>query len=78
MNKNSIPMGQVEILDTATDHPGTDGLSLLPGFIRFYQQAQQIQAEPGQLYAMIDDDLHSLDISLRDDIPAQLAKKYQR
>jgi len=86
MNAKSIQADQVEIQDTATDRPHTDGQAddqadeypLLPGFIRFYQDAQQIQSEPGQLYATIDSDPHDMGISLRDDIPLQRAKKYQR
>ena len=82
MNTKSIQADQVEIQDTATDHPHTDGhadeYSLLPGFISFYQDTQQIQGEPGQLYAMNDADLRDMDTSLRDDIPLQLAKMYQR
>ena len=82
MNAKSIQADQVEIQDMATDHPHTDGhadeYSLLPGFISFYQNAQQIQGEPGQLYATNDADLCDMGISLRDDIPVQLAKMYQR
>jgi hypothetical protein len=82
MNAKSIQADQVEIQDTATDHPHTDGhadeYSLLPGFISFYQDAQQIQGEPGQLYAMNDTDLRDMDISSHDDMPLQLAKMYQR
>ena len=78
MNAKPIQADQVKIHDTATDHPHTDGFSLLPGFISFYQDAQQIQGEPGQLYATNDSDLRDMDISLRDDIPLQLAKTYQR
>ena len=86
MNAKSIQADQVKIQDMATDHPHTDGhadeYSLLPGFISFYQNAQQVQGESGQLYATNDTDLRDMDISLpdslRDDIPLQLAKPYQR
>ena len=90
MNAKSKQADQVEIQDTATDHPHTDGHAddqadeypLLPGFISFYQDAQQIQGEPGQLYAMNDTDLRDMRISLHDslhdDIPLQLAKTYQK
>ena len=82
MNAKSIQADQVEIQDMATDHPHTDGhadeYSLLPGFISFYQNAQQVQGESGQLYATNDTDLRDMDISLRDDIPLQLEKPYQR
>ncbi len=86
MNAKSIQADQIEIQDVATDHPHTDGHTddqadeypLLPGFISFYQDAQQIQGEPGQLYATNDSDLRDMDIALRDDIPLQLAKTYQR
>ena len=90
MNAKSIQADQVEIQDMATDHPHTDGhadeYSLLPGFISFYQDAQQIQGEAGQLYATNDTDLRDMPISLhdslhdslRDDISLQLAKTYQK
>ena len=82
MDAKSIQADQVEIQDTATDHPHTDGhadeYSLLPGFISFYQNAQQVQGESGQLYVTNDTDLRDIDISLRDDIPLQLEKPYQR
>jgi len=90
MNAKSIQADQVEIQDMATDHPHTDGHAddqadeypLLPGFISFYQNAQQIQSDAGQLYAPNDTDLRDMDISLhdslRDDIPLQLAKTYQK
>ncbi len=70
MNAKSIQADQVEIQDAATDHPHTDGYSLLPGFISFYQDAQQNQRETGQLYATYDADLGDTGISLPDDIPA--------
>ena len=86
MNAKSIQADQIEIQDVATDHPHTDGHTddqadeypLLPGFISFYQNAQQVQGESGQLYATNDTDLRDMDISLRDDIPLQLEKPYQR
>ena len=82
MNAKSIHLDQVEIQDTATDHPHTDDhadeYSLLPGFINFYQNAQQVQSEPGQLYATNDADPYDMGISMRDDIHLQLAKMYQR
>jgi hypothetical protein len=82
MNAKSIQADQVEILYTATDHPHTDSYadaySLLPGFISFYQDAQQNQRETGQLYATYDADPGDKGISLGDDIPLQLAKIYQR
>ena len=86
MNAILIQSDQVEIQDTATDHSHTDGhadqFSLLPGFISFYQDAQQIQTEPGLLYAMNDADLRDMPISLHDSwhdaIPVQLAKIYPR
>ncbi len=86
MNAKLIPADQVEIQDTATDHPHTDGHAddhtdrypLLPGFISFYQDAQQNQRETGQLYATNDADLRDTGISLGDNIPLQLAKIYQR
>jgi hypothetical protein len=86
MNAKSLQADQVEIQYLSTDHPHTDGhadeYSLLPGFISFYQNAQQIQGEAGQLYATNDTDLRdmhdSLQDSMRDDISLQLAKSYQR
>jgi hypothetical protein len=90
MNAKSIQADQVEVQDMATDHPHTDGHAddqadeypLLPGFISFYQNAQQIQDEAGQLYATNDTDLRDMPISLHDslhdDIPLQLAKTYQK
>ena len=86
MNAKSIQADQVESQDMATNHPHTDGhadeYSLLPGFISFYQNAQQVQGESGQLYATNDTDLRDMRISLhdslRDDIPLQLEKPYQR
>jgi hypothetical protein len=82
MNAKSIQLDQVEIQHTASDHPHTDGhadeYSLLPGFINFYQNAQQIQSEPGQLYVTNDADPHDMGISMRDDINLQLAKMYPR
>ena len=82
MNAKSIQADQIEIQDVATDHPHTDDQAdeypLLPGFISFYQNAQQIQDEPGQLYATNDTDLRDMDISSRDDISLQLAKTYQK
>ena len=74
MNSKSIQADQVDIQDTTTDHPHTDGHTdgypLLPGFISFYQDAQQIQHETGQLYATNDAELRDTGISLPDDIPA--------
>ena len=78
MNAKSMQLNQVEIQDTATDHPHADEYSLLPGFINFYQNAQQIQSEPGQLYVTNDADPHDMGISMRDDINLQLAKMYPR
>ena len=82
MNAKSIHTDQLEIQDPATDHPHTDSqadkYSLLPGFISFYQDAQQNQRETGQLYATYDADPGDTGISLGDDIPLQLAKIYQR
>ena len=90
MNAKSIQTDQIEIQDMATDHSHTDGHTddqadeypLLPGFISFYQNAQQIQDEPGQLYATNDTDVRDMRISLHDslhdDIPLQLAKTYQK
>jgi hypothetical protein len=86
MNAKSIQAEQLEIQDTATNHPHTDGLAddqadeypLLPGFISFYQDAQQNQRETGQLYATYDADPGDTGFSLGDDIPLQLAKIYQR
>jgi len=77
MSAKSIQADQVEFHHTATDHPHTDdhaddhtdGYPLLPGFISFYQDAQQIQRETGQLYATYDADLRDTGISLPDDIP---------
>jgi hypothetical protein len=86
MKAKSIHTDQLEIQDTAADHPHTDGHAddqadkypLLPGFISFYQDAQQNQRETGQLYATYDADPGDTGTSLGDDIPLQLAKIYQR
>ena len=86
MNAKSIQADQVEIQDTATDRPHTDGQAddqadeypLLPGFIRFYQDAQSNQHETGQLYVTIEADPLDMENSLADDIPPQRAKIYQR
>ena len=82
MNAQSIPTDQVDFQDTTadrpnTDGPNTDGLSLLPGFIGFYQDAQRIKREAGQVYAMNDADLRDAGISSREDIPAHLARMYR-
>ena len=81
MNAKSIQVDQLEIQDTAADHPHTDGqadeYSLLPGFISFYQDAQSNQRETGQLYATNDADNSDMGISLCDDIPVHLAKMYR-
>jgi hypothetical protein len=77
MNAQSIHADQVDFQDTTADRPNTDGLSLLPGFIGFYQDAQRIKREAGQVYAMNDADLRDAGISSREDIPAHLARMYR-
>lgn len=78
MNAKMIQAVQVETQDTVTEHPHTDGLPLLPGFISFYQNAQPNQLETGQLYATIDADPDDIGNSMEDDIPLQRAKMHQR
>jgi hypothetical protein len=77
MNAQSIPTDQVDFQDTTADRPNTDGLSLLPGFIGFYQDAQRIKREAGQVYAMSAATLHDMGISSHEDIPAHPAKMYR-
>jgi hypothetical protein len=74
MTAQSIHADQVGFQDTTadrpnTDGPNTDGLSLLPGFIGFYQDAQRIKRETRQVYAMNDAQLHDAGMSSHEDIP---------
>lgn len=77
MNTQSIQPGQVDFQDTTADRTGTDGFSLLPGFIGFYQDAQRIKPEAGQLYAMNDAELYDAGMSSHEEMPTQLAKMYR-
>ena len=85
MNIKLMQTDPVEIQDPTTDDH-VDENSFMPGFISFCQDAQLNQVETDQLYATIDADLRDMRISshdslhdsLRDDIPLQLAKMYQR
>ena len=69
MKAQSIHSDQVDFQDTTTDRPNADGVSLLPGFIGFYQDAQRIQREARQIYAVNESELQDACISTRDDIP---------
>jgi hypothetical protein len=82
MNAQSIHADQMDFQDTTadrpdTDGPDTDGLSLLPGFICFYQDAQRIKRETRQVYAMNDAQLHDAGLSSGEDIPAHRARMYR-
>jgi hypothetical protein len=77
MIAQSIHADQVGFQDTTADRPNTDGFSLLPGFIGFYQDTQRIKREARQVYAMNDAPLHDAGMSSREDIPAHLARIYR-
>jgi len=69
MNAQSIHSDQVGLQDTTADRPNADGVSLLPGFIGFYQNAQRIKCEAHQIYAVNESELQDACISTREDIP---------
>jgi hypothetical protein len=77
MNAQSIPADQVDFQDTTADRPDTDGFSLLPGFIGFYQDTQRIKREACQVYVMNDAQLHDAGMSSREDIPAHRVRLYR-
>jgi hypothetical protein len=77
MNPQSIHADQINFQDVPTDRQLTDGVSLLPGFIGIYQDAQRIKREARHVYAMNDTDLRDAGISSREDIPAHPAKMYR-
>ena len=77
MNAQTIHADQLEFQDTTTDQSTTAGLSLLAGFIACYQDAQRIEREAREVYAMNVANLHDMGISSHADIPAHLAKMYR-
>jgi hypothetical protein len=77
MNAQSIHADQVEFQDTATNQSTTTGFSLLPGFIACYQNAQRVEREARQVYAMSATTLHDMGIESCEDIPAHPGKIYR-
>jgi hypothetical protein len=77
MNAQSIHADQVEFHDAPTDQSTTAELSLLAGFIACYQNAQRVEREARQVYAMSAANLHEMGVSSHADIPAHLAKMYR-
>ena len=77
MNAQSIHADQVEFQDTTTDQSTTTGFSLLAGFISCYQNAQRVEREAHQVYAMSATTLHDMGIESHEDTPTHLAKMYR-
>ena len=77
MNAKTILADQVEFQDTTTDQSTTDEFSLLDGFIACYQDAERIEREAREVYAMSVANLHDMGIATHADIPEQLTKKYR-
>ncbi len=77
MNPQSIHADQVKFQDTVTDQSTTAGFSLLAGFIACYQDAQRVEREARQVYAMSAATLHDMGIESREDIPAHQAEMYR-
>ena len=77
MNAQTIYADQVEFQDTATDQSTTAEFSLLAGFIACYQDAQRVEREAREVYAMSAANLHDMGIASHTDIPAHLAKVYR-
>jgi hypothetical protein len=77
MNTQSIHADQVEFQDTVTDQSTTAEFSLLAGFIACYQNAQRVEREARQVYAMSAATLHDMGIESREDIPTDLARMYR-
>ena len=77
MNAKTILADQVKFQDTATDQSTTAEFSLLDGFIACYQDAERIEREALEVYAMSAANLHDMGIASQADIPAQLTKKYR-
>ena len=77
MNAQSIHADQVDFQHTVTDQSTTAGFSLLAGFIASYQDAERVEREARQVYAMSAATLHDMGIESREDIPAHLAKVYR-
>jgi hypothetical protein len=77
MNTQSIHADQVEFQDTVTDQSTTAGFSLLAELIACYQNAQRVEREARQVYAMSAATLHDMGIESREDIPTDLARMYR-
>ncbi len=77
MNAQSIHEDRVEFQDTATNQSTTTGFSLLAELVACYQNAQRVEREARQVYAMSAATLHDMGIELREDIPTDLAEMYR-
>ena len=77
MNAQTIYADQVEFQDTATDQSTTAEFSLLAGFIACYQDAQRVEREAREVYAMSAANLHGMGIASHADIPTHLEKMYR-
>ena len=77
MNAQSIHADQIDFQDTATDQSTTTGFSPLAELIACYQDAQRVEREAHEVYAMSTANLREMGISLHADIPVQLAKMYR-
>lgn len=77
MNAQSIHADQVEFQDTVTDQSTTAGFPLLAELVACYQNAQRVEREARQVYAMSAATLHDMGIESREDIPTDLARIYR-
>ncbi len=77
MNAQSIHADQIDFQDTATDQSTTTGFSLLAELTACYQNAQRVEREAREVYAMSAVNLREMGISSHADIPAHLAKMYR-
>ena len=77
MNAQSIHADQVDFQDATTDRPRTNEFSLLAELIACYQDAQRVECEAREVYAMSAANLREMGISSHADIPTQLAKMYR-
>jgi len=77
MNDQSITASEADFNQDPVASAPSSRVALLPGFIRYFQEARRIELESHRLYAMSDADLQGTGIS-REDIPARLAGLYSR
>ena len=76
MNAQSIPADQVDFQDETADRPRTNGFPLLAELMACYQEAQRVEHEAREVYAMSVANLREMGISSQADIPAHRAKIY--